>query len=276
MSSLARKNWPYRMKTLVVNLDKDEDRWAIVEAQLMQSRLDFERAPGILGLGLSESERATHYDPVKASWRLARQLTPSEIGCALSHIRIYREISKRNLPRALVLEDDVLLPSDLAHLLGALARHLPADQPIVCLLSPAEAALGAAGVRLCGDYTLFPYGQGFYASSYALTRAAAEILLGDLHPVADVADCWVRLARTGRLRFFVVTPAAISQNQQEFGSSTSADIRAALGGSALAKMPYRLRRVRNIALAGLIEKVWRAKVRPVGPDVAHPIDALKG
>ena len=119
-----------------------------------------------------------------------------------------------------------------------------------------------------------PYGSGYFTSSYVLTRAAAEYLLGALHPVGDVADCWARLARYGVLKVLVVTPAAIEQNQAEFGSTTTADIRAAMDSSAFAKLHYKLLRARNLALSSLVEARWRANVGPVNPHAPHAIDGL--
>lgn len=263
------------MKVFVINLKMDHDRWASVEAQLQRAGLDYERMPAILGRSLGPQELAVHYSPLKSSWRQARELTPAEIGCALSHLRTYREIVKRGLSHALILEDDVVLEDGIAELLDDLASHMPAEVPIACLLSPAETAPSGQTVTLAGGYTLQPFEAGYFTSSYFLTRAAAAYLLADLHPVGDVADCWKRLKQTGKLTLFALTPAPVIQNQLEFGSSTTEDIHSALGGSFVSKMIYRLRRVRNILLAGLLERRWMVTAQPADPQAPHPIDGLR-
>lgn len=264
------------MKVLVINLNKDRARWASVEAQLQHAGLDFQRIPAILGRDLTPQEREAHYSPLKSSWRQARELTPAEIGCALSHLTAYREISMRGFSHALILEDDVVLKDKLAELLDALASQMPPEDPLVCLLSPAEVDMAAEPVALVGRYVIQKYKSGYYASSYVLTRVAAEYLLGELHPVGDVADCWARLYCDGGLKLMAVTPPAVTQNQAVFGSSTTEDIRAAFGVSQAYKLIYRLRRVRNILLGRVLEHRWKRQAKVVGPRTSHPIDTLVG
>jgi glycosyl transferase family 25 len=262
------------MKVLVINLEKDRDRWASVEAQLRSAGLDYERVPAIFGRDLGPQERAIHYSPLRSSWRQALGLTSAEIGCALSHLKAYREISTRGFSHTLILEDDVVFEDGLAGLLEAIAPHMPAHEPVVCLLSPAEGDASDTQVPLAAGRVLQSYKAGYYTSSYCLTRAAAERLLADLHPVGDVADCWARLGREGRLKLVAVLPSPVTQNQADFGSSTTEDIRAALGVSFFSKLVYRLRRVRNILLSRLVERCWRHRADPVVPLAYHPIDSL--
>lgn len=267
-------NYASQVQTFVVNLEKDRDRWIHVSSCLERLRLNFERVPAVYGRDLTAAERALHYDPVKARWRQARDLTPAEIGCALSHLGVYRQIAKRNLPHAFVLEDDVSLMPDTPALLDALVPFMGADQARICLLSPAKGQTHLSGQPLGNGYAMQPYDSGYFASSYMITRAAAEILLGDLHPVSDVADCWSRLRRIPELEIFVVTPPPVSQEQSSFGSSTTTDIQKALSSSG-ARLHYKLRRLRNVLIGPLLEAWWRAKLRPVTARTPHSIDTLE-
>jgi len=263
-----------QMKTFVVNLEKDWDRWAHVSSDLEKLRLNFERFPAVYGRDLIAAERALHYDPVKARWRQARDLTPAEIGCALSHLGVYRQISKRDLPHAFVLEDDVSLMPDTPELLDALVPFMGADQARICLLSPAKGQTDLPGQPLGNGYAMQSFESGYFTSSYMITRAAAEILLGDLHPVSDVADCWSRLRRIPQLEIFVVTPPPVSQEQVSFGSSTTTDIQKALSSPG-ARLRYKLRRLRNILIGPLFEAGRRARLRSVTARMPHSIDTLE-
>lgn len=262
------------MKTFMINLEKDRHRWESAEPQLQRAGLDYERIPGILGRGLTSKDLAAHHSRQKASWRLARTLTPAELGCALSHLRTYREILKRGLSHALILEDDVVLPEGMAKLIENVAVVMPAASPVVCLLSPAETGSAKYAIKLAGGYDLRPFRAGYYASSYIVTRAAAVYLLSHLYPVGDVADCWERLKRAGELTILAVSPAPVTQNQLEFGSSTTDDIRASIGTSFTAKLIYRLRRLRNIIFGNLVERRWKKPGNVNASYVSHPIDAL--
>lgn len=267
-------NHALQVTTFVVNLDKDRDRWAHVSSVLTKLCLKFERVPAVNGRELTAGERALHYDPITASWRQARDLTPAEIGCALSHLGVYRRISKRNLPHAFVLEDDVSLSPDTPELLNALAPLMGANHARICLLSPAKGKTHLPGEPLGNGYTLQPYESGYFASSYMITRSAAEILLDDLHPVSDVADCWSRLRRLSQLEIFVVTPSLVSQKQASFGSSTTTDIQNALSSPG-AQLRYKIFRLRNIMFGRLLEARRRARLRPISANTPHAIDTLE-
>lgn len=261
--------------SFIVNLDKDQDRWAYVSHHMSKIGLPFERMPGVLGRTLSKAQLEQHYDPKRASWRQARQLTPAEIGCALSHARVYREISKRSLARALILEDDVILDPETLSVLKALEEHMPEHVPRVCLLSEATPMPSGASQRLVGARQLRSFQAGYFTSSYMVTRAAAELLLGALHPIGDVADCWRRLAQLKDLDIFIVAPPLSRQLQEDFGSSTTKDIQISLGTSFPERLRYKLFRTRNILLGPLVDAKWRGSVYPIEAAQSHPIDSLQ-
>lgn len=264
------------MKTFIINLDRDRDRWSHIRAQASAAGLDYERTQAVSGRELGQEEFDQHYSAFRAKWRQARNLTPAEIGCALSHLKIYREILLRDLPRALVLEDDVELNGDVPDVLCELESQLPQDTPIVCLLSPATAGSPSALADLGAGYTLHRFGHGFFASSYILTRAAADWLLQTLYPVGDVADCWERLNRSGKIQIFCVTPTLIEQDQDRFGSSTTTDIQGALTASKFESVAYKVRRARNILLGPLAERMQATSRISDAGAAQHPIDTLRG
>ena len=41
--------------------------------------------------------------------KFGRELTPGELGCSLSHIRLWEKMVKENIPEVLILEDDLLI-----------------------------------------------------------------------------------------------------------------------------------------------------------------------
>ena len=167
-------------------------------------------------------DRLRHYDDRKAKWRQSRSLVPAEIGCALSHLSVYRTMIERGLEHALILEDDVTLPSNLKSFLNRCVKYLESNTPTVWLLSPAVGRkTNMPPVSIGAAHCLLPYRAGYYASSYLLTLPAARALLKELYPVGDVADCWKRMNRYRVVDLYVVSPPLIEQNQDKFGSSTS-------------------------------------------------------
>ena len=211
------------MHIFVINLPKDQERRQAVGKQFSRLRLDYEVIPGVNGEVLSKEELVQSYNQKKALRIQCRPLVPAEIGCALSHIAVYRTIIERQLPYALILEDDVELPDELPRIINALERRLDSTYRKVILLSPAAVDEKDA-ICFVRDYRITSFKSGCFAHAYIVTRSAASALLKFLYPVADVADCWTRLKRHRVVDIEGVTPAVIAQNQVAFGSSTTIDL----------------------------------------------------
>lgn len=266
------------MHTFVVNLEDDLSRRKHISEQLDAAGIAFEWLKAVRGSRLSTAARATHYDDKMAKWRQSRSLTPPEIGCALSHVKLYWTVASRNINRALVLEDDVIIPPFLPALLQELESLLPPEEPLVCLLS--EARIRETSERrslLGGQVAIGDYRSGFYSSSYIVTKAAAEILGNELYPVCDVADCWARLSRRGVVRLRAITPAVIHQAQAEFGSSTTRDIKVLLGQDPHSMLAYKVRRLRNVVwdqVSGLAIRAGLTSPRKPVRSGCNPADRL--
>ncbi|MBO6556988.1 MAG: glycosyltransferase family 25 protein [Pseudomonadales bacterium] len=238
------------MKIFVINLERDHLRYANINEQLKSLSLDFELITAIDGKALTPGQLAEDYDENAALLRIARKMTPSEIGCALSHLRAYQNLISSNEERCLILEDDVELPTDLPNMLLQLTPLLDVKEPRVCLLSPATSRSRSRPVGEFMGYKVKPFADGYFTSSYLINKSAAKRLHEYLYPVSDVADCWKRLHDRKVVQIFNTDPAFILQNQLEFGSSTTNDHRAleATQSGFSHKAVYKARRLRSIFL----------------------------
>ena len=236
------------MKIFAINLPKDVARRASLDKQGNGLGLSIEWVVGVYGRELAPDELRAAYRSRLARQRLGREMTPAEIGCALSHISIYRRIVTDKIPCALILEDDAVLDERLPLLLDALQHHLSPASPAVVLLSPASGQPGPS-LPLYGCFTLQPYKAGFYTHAYVVTLAGARALLRALFPVGNVADCWPRLARHRVVDIYVTLPEAAVQDQQTFGSSTTEESRqGAVARSIVARLLFKCRRAFWLAL----------------------------
>lgn len=248
------------MEIFYINLDKDVARRESMERQLSELGLSYTRISGVYGKDLNEEEIRKCYSRRRALYRQSRDLSRAEIGCAMSQLEIYLEILRRQLPYALILEDDVILTKKVVEALPDIEALIRPERPELLLLSPSQVCCKNANtVRSCGIYQAAPFKSGYFASSYVVTNLAAQSLLKELDPVGDVADCWKRLHRFKVVDIFGLKPHLIEQDQEMFGSSTNADFSPFPNFGA--KMIYKLRRLRCILLDA-VSASWRRRFHP--------------
>lgn len=175
----------------VISLPKDKERREHLETQLRKLSIPYAITEAVYGKALSAEELAASYDPEKAIWRFNRELSKGEIGCALSHMNIYRKMVAEDIPHALVLEDDAnLLDDQLPATLSNLARHYPASLPVAVLLSHAKRYDENTEDRLDNQHRLYEAYRGVCAHGYFITKAAAQMMVEKLFPIYVVADKW--------------------------------------------------------------------------------------
>ncbi len=250
------------MHIFVINLEKDIARRESISRQFEELGLDYEIITGVYGASLSSEERLRDYNDRKALWLRSRPLVNAEIGCALSHIKVYKAMVERGIESALILEDDVILPPNLKLFLDEVENKLDTKQASVWLLSPAEGFnVTEVSISIDQTYSLRPYKTGFYTSSYLLTLSAAQALLKELYPVSDVADCWLRMQRYKVVDLFAIDPPLIEQDQDTFGSSTTSDIQKAIKTDYCSKVIYKARRVRSVLWESIYSR-YRKNCRP--------------
>ena len=92
----------------VINLAKDKDRWRRIEASLLTLGISPIRIRAVDGVNRNSLiRRLIKRDFATKDWAL----TPGEIGCALSHISVWKKVLHGGLV-AIILEDDVeIVPS---------------------------------------------------------------------------------------------------------------------------------------------------------------------
>lgn len=197
------------MKTFVINLPEQAARREQLGARLAALGLDFEIVDAVDGRKLASGTLAARYDAVRAA-RDYREMSPSEIGCALSHLEVYRRIVSDRLPLALVLEDDAAPEAEVPALLAALAARADPQSREVVLLNHVDKYTRRAMLALDDRHRLVrPYGYWWRAHGYVVTQAAARALLEGLEPVSAAADHWIEFERRGLVTLRAVVPFCV-------------------------------------------------------------------
>jgi len=157
----------------VINLDVATERLSFMQGQAAKADIAFERIAGVRGTQVPENLRDQF---LNADGTPRSSLSAGEIGCYASHLEAARLIVARDLPAALVLEDDVELRGDLKSFLTQIAGVLPDAWDIVKLCNYHHRTVYC--VRRFGDSHLVRfYRQPALAAGYLLSRQGAAKLL---------------------------------------------------------------------------------------------------
>ena len=177
----------------VINLERSRDRREVMREHLTSLGLRFEFITAVDGAALNPTQ-ATLYSASAAQETIGRELLPGEIGCALSHYDIYRQMVEGGTEVALIIEDDVALSKDLLEVLRVAAES-NFEWDLVNLITDVdevirEDELVASPYRLThfnempnrtGAYLLRLSGAQKLLSSALPVRMAADTLTGDFH-----------------------------------------------------------------------------------------------
>lgn len=101
------------MQVYVVSLKDSIDRQKSITTQCEKLGIKPIFIDAIYGKDLSESEISQYCNQNKAKQLFGRELLLGEIGCALSHKKIYQKIVDENIPYAVILEDDAIVSRDI-------------------------------------------------------------------------------------------------------------------------------------------------------------------
>jgi glycosyl transferase family 25 len=229
-------------RILVVTLARAKDRQARLRERLAGLRYEllegFDRAL----FDVNDLVRAGSYDPALARRvdRFDREMSPGQIGCSLSHRKIYEETVRSGWRRVLVLEDDAVPRlADLGSAAAALAE-LPQGWELAYLgyenleeVRLSDRLKQAAYVVLAALRLLKwrpaqilrfhprPFSPHLLAAglhhcthAYAFTQEGARKLLAAQTPTAFVADqLLIHLVLSGELRAFVTRPQLFDQER---------------------------------------------------------------
>jgi glycosyl transferase, family 25 len=198
----------------VISLRSAENRRAHIEKQFKQLNLDFEWFDAIDGKKLNE-EDINKYCDIQAIRNAPNWLSRGAIGCALSHFFVYQEIIKRNLPFALIFEDDVLLQNDFKDVVLSTLSHLN-DNQIISLYYQSWQPLKLSKsnyIPLTKGFGLFEpvdICQPINAVAYIITNSACRSMVKAILPVRFAADCWGNFYENGGfIKFSCLYPSIV-------------------------------------------------------------------
>lgn len=104
----------------IVNLAKDTEKKEYMDKLCRQNFLKYEFIDAIYGRDLSDEDIKNVYDKPKTISILKRELAPGEIGCALSHMAIYKKMVDKQIEIAIIFEDDITIAADYKNVINSI------------------------------------------------------------------------------------------------------------------------------------------------------------
>ena len=142
------------------------------------------------------------------------ELSPGQLGCALSHLAAYRHMVENGVQQAIILEDDAALPEGFDDLARAVLGELRAGE-VIALHSPTmeENVFSSHAARRFGrSLMVTPVSAGAVRSClcYAIDIGAARGILRGNDPVNYVADNFCDFYAHGLVNHLrILSPAAV-------------------------------------------------------------------
>jgi len=188
-------------KVFAINLKRSSDRLKSLSQQMASQNIEYERISAIDGKDLNAEVREKFYNERRTIALIGRRLLPGEIGCALSHISVWREIIYRQLPGAFIFEDDFYFNASLSDC--APIQSWLEDSPSVVLLSPESENLNSIW-RKNKKITLYQSRRTSSGCGYYINLLAAKNAIAHFDQIHHPIDWWSKMRRLGIFQTYLL------------------------------------------------------------------------
>ncbi len=218
------------MKVYVLNLKEDKDRLQSISKALEQLNISWERVEAIRGSLINRKEHpeifcgtefVVKYNAFsKAYYR--GSLTDGELGCALSHLKVYHQIAMNNEDGAIIMEDDFVPKENVITFVKKALRIKPNADIIYChgeIKAGLRKAVWLLPLKIPGtDKVLQRQGipglnwffnrrrRHMSTVCYWISKKAAMQLLELGYPVKFESDVLTGLLAYNHFKFYVIHP----------------------------------------------------------------------
>lgn len=197
----------------VVSMKKSVDRQKSISDQMAFMGLEFSFFDAVNGHDIPD-HLATYVDNDQAEREWGKRLTPGEIGCALSHIEIYKKMVKESIQRCLIVEDDAKLH---IHFRKVIEEIMRIDNSDLVFLHHGKAKHWPLYRKLSEGYRLVRYRRPskksrraiYSTAAYMITLKGAEALIKHGLPVRMPADFLSGRPQLHHLRSSGVEPCCV-------------------------------------------------------------------
>ena len=252
------------MKVFLINLDSDIDRLNVADAQLCRLDVYYERFPAVYAKAMQSAEKNKKVNRFRWWCANGRKILDGELGCALSHMGIYRKMLAEGIEKACILEDDVVIDNRFPMVLANLEKQYDPNTPHVVLLSNhMEPPKGQVGDPFVGyltepglnDFRVEFCGWDTFAEGYVIGTAAAKAILSQNDPIIAPCDSWCRWQDNGAIKLYRAYPTVCCQNKYGFESNMLSDAFLSKDLPTLKRFWYKVQRFIGLKIDQMLRRV---------------------
>ncbi len=185
------------MQTFVINLKRASKRREFMENQLHKLNMPYQIFEAVDGKTLKQGfiNQYCHKEMMEkhADW-----LTLGMVGASLSHFYLYQHIVANNIAVAFILEDDIVLTSEVVNILNFIEQNetkFSKFEPIL-LYYASHSTLKLSNyqsIKLSNNYqALYPHNLALVGSSaaYIIFNETAKKMVDVILPIRVAPDAW--------------------------------------------------------------------------------------
>ena len=145
---------------------------------------------------------------------MGKDISLNEIGCSLSHQKIYKKIVDENLDGAFIFEDDAYTCKDIKKIITTIYRNKDKFlQKNWLVMSRSYINTRRKIFKIDDNYSVYKGIRIRYTDAYYIDRLGAEMLLDLNTPIKYVAD-WFKGGYINKLNITALDKACNVQNTQ--------------------------------------------------------------
>ncbi len=194
------------MKTFIVNLEQSVERKLYMENLLKDYPLEYEFIPAVDGRKIQDLEAV--YDKNKAVKIAKRELNAGEIGCALSHKKIYKKMIDEHIPQALILEDDITILKNFMPVYTALSKQKIGNKIVLLDANKTKKMKAIWKKKIINNYAMYLVLNNYAGTyGYVIGLEAATRIYNHSIKILAVADDWKYYRRLCQI--WLVSPSIV-------------------------------------------------------------------
>jgi glycosyl transferase, family 25 len=181
------------MPIYLVSLESDLNRRKTLELQFPKTYKDFIHIPAVDGRKLSAKE---YYDKtINYYLNTKKTISPSELGCTLSHINVLESFLKTDAKFALIIEDDVIGSDNDINKISRLVDLLDDNSLFICGGQNGLTNRGYLFAKKISSTKLYLIAKFFHnrifsTACYVVSKKTAKEILEYHKKILTLADRW--------------------------------------------------------------------------------------